>query len=136
MLRFAQPVSDADEIQVRASALPGNTKASTDWGIRVWSEWPASRVTADVHREGVVPVTTALLEMPSADLAYWMGKFVLEIRKKDGKEFPPKSLYALVCCFKRYYEQNGVFDVNPLSSSDARFGNFRVTLDAEMKRLH
>ena len=34
------------------------------------------------------------------------------------------------------YEQNGVFDVNPLSSSDARFGNFRVTLDAKMKRLH
>ena len=107
MLRFAQPVSDADEIQVLASDLPGNTKVSTDWGIRVWGEWAASRVTADVHCKGVVPVTTALLEIPSANLAYWMGKFVLEVRKKNGKEYPPKTLYAFVCCFKRYYEQNG-----------------------------
>ena len=45
------------------------------------------------------------------------------------------SLYALICCFRRYYEQNWVFDANPLSFSDARIGNFRVTLDAEMKRL-
>ena len=50
------------------------------------------------------------------------------------QEYPPKSIYTLVCCFKRYYEQYGVFDVNPLSLSDSRFGNFRVTLDAEMKR--
>ena len=27
-------------------------------------------------------------------------------------------------------------DINPLSVNDSRFGNFRVTLDAEMKRLH
>ena len=64
--------------------------------------------------------------MLSANLAYWMGKFVLEVCKKDGKEYLPKSWYSLVCCIKRYYEQNGVFNVNPLSSSDARFGNFMM----------
>ena len=35
---FAQPVSDADELQVRAGALPENTKTTTDWGIHVWDE--------------------------------------------------------------------------------------------------
>ena len=45
-------------------------------------------------------------------------------------------LYALVCCFKRYYEQHGVHDVNPLSATNPYFGNFRATLDAEMKQLH
>ena len=130
--RFVQPVSDAE---MQASTLPGNMKASTNCRIHIWSEWAASRVTADAHHKGVVPVTTALLEMPSTDLAYWMGEFVLEVRKKDGKEYLLKSLYALVCCFKCYYEQNGGFDVNPLSSSNARFGNFTLTVDAEMKRL-
>ena len=43
--------------------------------------------------------------------------------EKNGDEYPPKTLYALVCCFKCYYKQNGVHDVNPLSLSDARFGN-------------
>ena len=74
--------------------------------------------------------------MRPADLAYWMAKFVLEVRKQNGSEYPPKTLYALVCCFKRYYEQNGIHYINPLCPSDAIFGNFRLTLDAEMKRLH
>ena len=129
--RFAGPVSDESELQIRGTAVPVKTKAATEWGIRIWNEWSSQRPPSFVS--GVVPVTTTLLEIPPADLAYWMGKFVLEVRKKNGGEYPPKTLYALVCCFNRYYEQNGVHDVNPLSPSDARFGNFRVTLDAEMK---
>ena len=41
-------------------------------------------------------------------------------------------MYALLYCFKRFFEQN----VNPLDTGDSRFGNFRATLDAEMKLLH
>ena len=73
--------------------------------------------------------------MPVEDLAYWMGKFVAEARKVDRSEYPPKTLYALVCCFKRYYEANGNHSVNLLCTADARFGDFRQTLDAEI-RLH
>ena len=69
--------------------------------------------------------------------AYWLGKFVLETRKKkDGSEYPPKSLYGLVCCFKHYFEANERFDVNPLSLNDARFGPLCQTLDVEKKMLH
>ena len=74
--------------------------------------------------------------MPPNDLAYWMGKFVLEVRKHDGKEYPPETLYALVTTFKRYFERNGVYTINPLNTGDPIFGDFRSTLDAEMKRLH
>ena len=74
--------------------------------------------------------------MTATDLNYWMRKLVLEVRKKDGSMYPPKSLYALVCCFKHYYEANGVHDINPLDASDTRFGSFRAVLDAEMKWLH
>ena len=56
--------------------------------------------------------------------------------KKDGSEHPLKSLYALVCCFKRFFEQYGIHDINRLRLDDSRFGNFRVTLDAEMKSFH
>ena len=60
----------------------------------------------------------------------------MEVRKKNGDEYPPKTLYALVCCFKRFFVRNGVYSVNPLDPSDAHFGQFRTILDAEMRRLH
>ena len=68
--------------------------------------------------------------------SYWLEKFIQETQKKDGTEYPPKSLYGLTCCFKCCFETNERFDVNPLSHSDACFVGFRQTLDAEMKRLH
>ena len=42
-----------------------------------------------------VPVTTLLLQMQVEDLAYWMGKFLLEVRKVDGGEYPPKLCIRL-----------------------------------------
>ncbi len=35
---FAVPVSDTDEVALRESAVPRNTKTTTERGIRVWSE--------------------------------------------------------------------------------------------------
>ena len=55
---------------------------------------------------GGTVVTTPLLQLASTpdDLAYWMSKFVLEVR-----------LYSLVCCFKHYFEDNAVCDINLLN---------------------
>ncbi len=41
--RFAVPVSDTNEVALRESAVPRNTKATTEWGVRVWSEWCVQR---------------------------------------------------------------------------------------------
>ena len=90
---FAQPVSDVDELQVRAGALPENTKARTDWGIRVWDEWASSRVASE--HDGDVAVTTALLEMPPADLAYWMGKFCVRSPQEGWTGVPAKEYLQL-----------------------------------------
>lgn len=94
-MRFGEPVSDAEEVSLRAGAIPNNTKSTTDWGIRAWNEWAASRLTTVAGVHGIVPLTTPLLEMPHVNLAYWMGKFVLEVRKKDSSEYPPNLCMPL-----------------------------------------
>lgn len=49
-----------------------------------------------------------------------------------------RSLCTLSCAaLNVFFEQNGVHNINLLSTTDnAVFGDFRRTLDAEMKRLH
>ena len=47
---------------------------------------------------------------------------------QDYTKYPPNTLYCPFCCFKHFYESNGIHDVNPL--------NGIKMLDAEMKRLH
>ena len=40
---FAKPVSDEQVKAVQESAIPGNTKKSTNWALNVWNEWSVSR---------------------------------------------------------------------------------------------
>ena len=48
--RFKAAVSDAEEKQARATAVPAKTKACTDWGIKVWNDWAAARETTETRK--------------------------------------------------------------------------------------
>ena len=61
-----------------------------------------------------------------------MQKFVLEIRREDGKEYPPNTLYQICCGIMRHirkYSHEINFFIQPT------FASFKKTLDGEMKRL-
>ena len=42
--KFAAPVSDSKELELRPTAIPQNTKSQSVWGIKDWSEWASARV--------------------------------------------------------------------------------------------
>ena len=58
--RFGELVSDAKKVSLRAGAIPDNTKASMEWGIRIWNKWATSRATA-VAAGRIAPLTTPLV---------------------------------------------------------------------------
>ena len=60
-------------------------------------------------------------------------RFVLEVRKKNGDEYPPNSLMHLCCGLVRHLHANGHPNLDIFK--DSQFSEFRSTLDAEMKRL-
>ena len=41
-------------------------------------------------------------------MAYWLGKFVQEVVRKDGQKYPPRSLYSIIA---------GLNDVTDISST-------------------
>ena len=55
-----------------------------------------------------------------------MSRFVLEVRRKDGKTYPPQNLYGVVCGLMR-----SVRDVNPSFNlfMNLAFHSFRQVLD-------
>ena len=66
------------------------------------------------------------------ELNRWLSRFVLEIRQRDGKEYPVNTQYQICCGILRYIrELKPQLDI----FRDAAFARFYQTLDAEMKRL-
>ena len=72
-------------------------------------------------------------EVERARKAYWMSRFVLEIRKKDGTEYPPNTLHHICCGILRHLRESRRVEIDFFE--DVAFAEFRTTLDGEMKRL-
>ena len=82
MRSFAAPKTKEEISAAKASAIPAKTRADTKYCIGIWKEWCSYRLT----KYGVT--IPPLMELSTADF--------LEVRKKDGSEFPPDSLHHIV----------------------------------------
>ena len=94
-LRFATPTSDAELQAARARAVPKNTIKNTSWAKNVWHEWTHHR------RQCCHPMDCPphILLCTSAQLDYWISKFILEVRRRDGQPYPPNSITSCVVAF-------------------------------------
>ena len=69
--------------------------------------------------------------MSEDQIRYWVPRFILEVRKKNGDEYPPNTLYKMVCGLQREVQKKrpNINFFSPL------FSDLSQTLDSEMKRL-
>ena len=71
--------------------------------------------------------------MAVVSLQHWLSRFVLEVRKKDGSEYPANTLHHLCCGIMRHLRLNGRPELDFFK--DPTFSEFRATLDSEMKLI-
>ena len=123
--RFGKPVSDDEISQLIKDQENVNTKSNTKWAMNVFEKWRANR------RDDI----PELKLMNCEQMSYWLGRFVMEIRKRDGTDYPPRSIYLILCGLLRFLKDNGVYDKNFLDENRGEFTDFRKLVDARMKSL-
>ncbi len=98
--------------------VPAKTQEDTKYMycIRLWEEWCKYQLqTCGDH----IP---SISKPSSCELQHWLTRFVLEVRKKDGSEFPPNSLHHLCSGIVRYLHGNGHPSIDVFK--DAEFAQF------------
>jgi len=83
-------------VEARAKAVPKRTLGDTKYCVGIWDGW---RYHRQVHSRDLIPEVD---ELDSPDLANLLSHFVLEVRKKNGEEFPPNSLHHIVSGIQRH----------------------------------
>ena len=61
-------------------------------------------------------------------------KFITEVKKVDGSDFPARTLYDIVICLQLFLESN--YGVTWKLISDGIFSELKFTLDNVMKSRH
>ena len=70
----------------------------------------------------------------NCELNYWLSKFIMEIRRQDGTDYPPNSLTNIISGIQRQLRENGR-NVNFFKKEDNEFLRLRQSLDSRMKEL-
>ena len=113
-------------------AVPASTKYKNKWTVSLFAEWQRLREVKfpvldcgslfkdyDLHK--VTALSAYVAVMDALSLNYWLSKFVMEVAKKSDERQPVKTVYGVICAFKRYLEEkNGSEALNSLDASDKR----------------
>ena len=82
-----------------AAREDGIPKKSTEWCVRVWRDWVNQRLSNLLQSEisSGHHLQEDLAGMSVESMNFWLSWFVLEVRWRDCKEYPPNSLYQICC---------------------------------------
>ena len=136
--RFADPLTDFDVKQQQKNAIPMKTRKSNNWAVGLWKEWAENRNTkiqTTVEPGYPIPTTIGGFDKDYSLMDYWLQRFILEIRRKDGNPYPPNTLVQITSALQRYLRTDCDINVNFYKDDDPTFAGFRKTLDARMKDL-
>ncbi|XP_062585825.1 uncharacterized protein LOC134247485 [Saccostrea cucullata] len=123
--RFGPVVND-DELKCLVENQENkNTKSNTKWAVKVFESWREQRAGDIIE----------LHLMDTKSMNHWLERFIVEARKKNGSEYPPKTLYLILYGLLRHLRQKGVYDKNFLDEKEIAFVGLRKVLDAKMKSL-
>ena len=65
--------------------------------------------------------STDLANMDANTLNYWLSKFVQEVAISEGKVYPARTLYEIICGIRRHLEEIvGIEALNRVDASDKR----------------
>jgi hypothetical protein len=97
---FGKARTFTEETEAIRTAIPSSTRCKNKWAVEIFKEWQYYRATkgetSSEVDDNVQTVDTPFQEMNGDSMAYWLGKFVQEVVRRDGQKYPSRSLYGII----------------------------------------
>lgn len=98
--------------KLRDEGIPKATKKQTVWCVNLWSQWAVHRRNSLIEEaEKKNASSVNITEMSKAAIKFWLMRFVVEVRQKDGNPYTPNTLYQICCGLERAIIRAGRTDV-------------------------
>jgi len=129
--------SSQDIDRVVSCSRSKNTVRNSSWCTKLyedWATWRNQQSSTTQENDYLVPQLTDLWTAPKADISRALKHFIFEIRRQDGTEYPPNTIYNIVCGLARFIREERP-DCNIMDKEDFNFVQFVRALDACMRNL-
>lgn len=131
--RFSFPISDEQIEKFSKKDQPKNTQRSISWAVNLFEQWRQLR-NAQVMKTKfpgdmkVLPYR--LLAMDREDINYALSRFIFEVKKLDGTDYPPSTVRQMVLLIQMYLNDH---DKPYRLLSDIAFSKLQHCVDNLMK---
>ena len=128
--RYHEPMCDVELHDLTRKKFAYQTNKKIKWVKNMYVDWRK-------YRNSISPGEIVNCDMDNVEtidessLVFAIPRFITEVRKLDGSEFPSKTLYDIVICLQFHLETLG-FTFKLLN--DDTFSKIRFTLDNLMKK--
>ncbi|CAB3992547.1 Retrovirus-related Pol poly from transposon [Paramuricea clavata] len=108
--RYKTFCTEENVVACRKDAIPKNTRKHTSWGVNVYKDCAESRNEAfkdfqpDNPKFPIAPEDPSLLSVD--EINYWLSKFCVDVRQKNGEEYRHEVLYSLFCALNRVIRES------------------------------
>ena len=119
--RFSKPLTEKAMSDLVNEAVPKNTQKKSLWALNLLNLWLKER-----------KITDNVFTMSNDKLCDVFGRFITEVKTRNGSDYHPNTLYEIIVSIQHYMRQNGKF-ISLLD--DNEFAKLRQILDAKMKAL-
>ena len=103
---FNEPLDFATLSKLSHKTFAEDTMKNINWVTNMFNEWREVR-NSNPEMEYMHADLDAVSTLTVKNLSYAICRFITEIRKPDGSEFPGKTMYEIVICIQFYLETRG-----------------------------
>ncbi len=126
--RFKSPVDTETLVAMGRKRFADNTEQKVNWAAQMYQDWRNFRLMNGCTDPHVMSVDIdSLSKLDKVSLSYSLSNFIMEVRKRNGTDFPGQTLYQIVICLQFFLETQGKLVDDPV------FIRFKNTLDNVMK---
>ncbi len=129
--RFKPVTSDCELQDLAGKTFARSTDRKISWAVNLFRMWRQNRIDEGT---GEGEISWCDVDSPDLDpevLAHVLPTFINEIKRADGEDYPPNTVYSIIVMIQLFFEKKG----KTWKLLDGKiFNSVRNTVDNIMKR--
>ena len=131
---FKIPENDNNIRNLSNKHFAPQSKRKMRWAVNLYSDWRRNRMTLPGVDCSIIDANLEVLDgFSEFDLAYSLCRFVREVRKLDGSEYPPNTVREIIVMLQMFLHENSI---NWKLLDGENFVGLRNVVDNTMKERH
>ena len=129
--RFRKPITSVECEKFEESWVSDSSRRKWAWVLKVFDQWMVERNKAvnEMSYSGEPLINENLDEMSEEQLDFVLARFIAEVRKEDGQEYPGKTLYEMISSIQTFLRVKCKRNVTLIDKTGCKFRSLNSALN-------